>query len=145
MMTEYVVKTWDWERTFRLYDGADGRNCWDNIEDALLAFNSAVETNEYKLIQLVVQQVANDETIINETIIKKMEYDFSVKTKKCGINDIVNCEYCGVEYDDPLMTPIKMEDAYCFIDDVCVYEYFINYFKYMCKKCNEWKPSNYSR
>ena len=40
-MTDFVVKTWDFEGTFRLYDGADFNNSWDNIEDALLAFNSA--------------------------------------------------------------------------------------------------------
>lgn len=55
---EYEVKTWVYNKETHtvefagLYDGADWRNSWEYLQDARLAFQSAIETEEYYYIVL---------------------------------------------------------------------------------------------
>jgi hypothetical protein len=67
---EYIVKTWDRNGEYTgLYEGADWKNCWTDVADARVAFDSAIETEEFSAVELVrIDPNANEdrETIIDD-------------------------------------------------------------------------------
>lgn len=60
--------------------------------------------------------------IVGEVVVRKEHRDNNG-------NVIVECEYCYTY-------PVKIEETYCFIDDVCIVDdYFIKNYKYCCLNC----------
>ena len=74
---EYIVKTWIYDAPstnieyFGLYEGADWVKCWTDKEDAMIAFESAIETGEFVAVELI--QIDPDATEDRETIIDDWE------------------------------------------------------------------------
>lgn len=74
---EYIVKTWIYDAPstnieyFGLYEGADWVKCWTDKEDAMIAFESAIETGEFVAVELI--QINPDATEDRETIIDEWE------------------------------------------------------------------------